>query len=702
MGNDRNRKPPDERDRRRTDGPYGKAQVTGDTVQRRGKPGGSTRTARRDRTRDRETRRTARAADANAAVPVPAEQPARAAGRSPAARELTASAAMDLAHRGASGQPLQREDAGAVNARARADATDGNTAGAPGAGDGTHDPRVPAAHGLFPIVQAKGNPAAQAPPRPRQAVGPDAADAEPPDAITLRPAAVQEAGAEIVQVDAGDVLTVQASAADGVEVVIVSGDGTVVARDTGTSVRLTHAPRTASSAGTFAIHTRAPGATGLLRAAAPSAQLMVAVEPRGGAGDAADDGAVYLSARQHLLLNLFGVTPRALHPGTGLALAEALDALEVVARGAGAGPDAVPTSAGEHQLAIRHTSAGAVEQAVYSLTSANASLILETVFDAGTGALRCRLVYRDVHGAEIHGALQHAVALADGVPVQPAADPVGDYLAADPGLVGALDDFSDLAGGEGERGAEGLGSFLEGAVAGDLAGNDSWSAVGGQTAMGLVPVAGQIADIRDIAAAGADVLGGTDGAWARLGISVVAVVPGLDFLKGGSKAGRKALNEAAGEAKRGTARSGLARAGKVLSREAAARAARELVALAVARRELLARWQSLLMDRALSRETLGALRKARNALQDHLQPADLTGALRDRLGVPVRLSGSGKAWDHLDEVGGVSRSLGRLSEAMGKELRHVPRGSSRFKQLSHEMDAVEETVARIERFLEIR
>jgi Bacterial toxin 28 len=124
-------------------------------------------------------------------------------------------------------------------------------------------------------------------------------------------------------------------------------------------------------------------------------------------------------------------------------------------------------------------------------------------------------------------------------------------------------------------------------------------------------------------------------------------------------------------------------------REAAARAARELTALAVARRELLARWQSLLMDRALSRETLIALRKARNALQDHLQPADLTGALRDRLGVPVRLSGSGEAWDHLDEVD-VSRSLGRLRKAMGNELRHVPRGSPRFKQLSHEMDAIKE------------
>ncbi len=474
----------------------------------------------------------------------------------------------------------------ASSPRPRADATDDSAPGVPGSGGRTHEPRMSATHGFpqrVPAVQARKDPAAQAPPerQPAQDVGPDAANAGPLDGNALRPAATQPGGTEIVQVQAGDVLTVQASAADALEVVIASADGTIVARQTGSIVRLNHV---ASSAGTLAVHARAPGTT-RLGAAAPSAQLMVAVEPAGSAESMAEDGATSLNARQHLLLNLFGVTPRALHPGTGLALAEALDALEVVARSAGASPDAVPASAGEHQLAIQHTSAGPVEQAVYSLTGASASLTLETVFDAGTGALRCRLVYRDVHGAEIRGSLQHTVALTDGVPVQPVADPVGGYLGADPGLVGALDDFSDLTGGEGERSAEGLGSFLEGALAGDFAGNESWSATGGQTAMGLVPVAGQIADIRDISAAGADVLGGTDGAWVRLGVAVVAIVPGLDFLKGGSKAGRKALNEAAGEATQGTARSGLKRAGKVLSQEAAARAARELGALAVARRE---------------------------------------------------------------------------------------------------------------------
>ena len=49
-----------------------------------------------------------------------------------------------------------------------------------------------------------------------------------------------------------------------------------------------------------------------------------------------------------------------------------------------------------------------------------------------------------------------------------------------------------------------------------------------------------------------------------------------------------------------TAKSGLKRAGKVISTETAARARRELRTLAVARRELLVRWQLLLADERLS------------------------------------------------------------------------------------------------------
>ena len=141
---------------------------------------------------------------------------------------------------------------------------------------------------------------------------------------------------------------------------------------------------------------------------------------------------------------------------------------------------------------------------------------------------------------------------------------------------------------------------------------------------------------------------------------------------------------------------------KVAGKAAAARAQRELKALAAARQELLARWQFLLMDKTLSRETLMALRKARNALQDHLQPADLTGALRDKLGIPVRKSGSGKAWDHLDEVDSALGSTRRLHTRLKRDLHRVHAGSAEFKQLSREMEAINETLARVKSFLEIR
>jgi hypothetical protein len=220
--------------------------------------------------------------------------------------------------------------------------------------------------------------------------------------------------------------------------------------------------------------------------------------------------------------------------------------------------------------------------------------------------------------------------------------------------------------------------------------------------MGFVPIAGQAADARDLGAAGADVWQGEPGAWMVLGISIIAVIPGLDFLKGGSRAGRKALSEAAAEAGQGVPRAGLKRAAKVLSKEAAARAARELQTLAVARRELLARWQVLLVDEGVSPHARALLRRARNALDGHMTPADLAGALRDKLGVPVRMSGSGKAWDHLNEVRDALESLNNLHTALIKELSRSSSQGGMFQRITGEVQALAELRRRARRFLEIR
>jgi hypothetical protein len=220
--------------------------------------------------------------------------------------------------------------------------------------------------------------------------------------------------------------------------------------------------------------------------------------------------------------------------------------------------------------------------------------------------------------------------------------------------------------------------------------------------MGFVPIAGQIADARDIAAAGSDVFAGEPGAWARLGISIIAVVPGLDFLKGGSKAGKKSLREASEGAVDGASKAGLKRVGKRMSKAAAARASSELKRLAVARQEMLARLQSLLLDEGISEATKNTIRKLRNSVQDHLQPGDLSGALRDMHGLPVRRSGSGEAWDHLREVRDVVNSIRQAKKNLSRGFHNLDPGSPAYGKLSRELDALSEMERTVNAFLEIK
>lgn len=87
---------------------------------------------------------------------------------------------------------------------------------------------------------------------------------------------------------------------------------------------------------------------------------------------------------------------------------------------------------------------------------------------------------------------------------------------------------------------ESVGSFLEGAVLGDFGNNDSWSATAGQVAMGFVPIAGQIADARDTAAAIGQVWNGEEGGWLNLGAATIGWVPGIgDGIKAAIRGGEK-------------------------------------------------------------------------------------------------------------------------------------------------------------------
>lgn len=117
---------------------------------------------------------------------------------------------------------------------------------------------------------------------------------------------------------------------------------------------------------------------------------------------------------------------------------------------------------------------------------------------------------------------------------------------------------------------EGLGSFLEGALLGDLAANDTWSAVAGQTAVGLVPIVGQIADARDTLAAIKNVAEGKNGAWLQLGAAGVGWIPGIgDALKGGARVGMRLGTEVVEEGAERLVKEAAEEGGERLVREAA-------------------------------------------------------------------------------------------------------------------------------------
>lgn len=90
---------------------------------------------------------------------------------------------------------------------------------------------------------------------------------------------------------------------------------------------------------------------------------------------------------------------------------------------------------------------------------------------------------------------------------------------------------------------EGIGAFFEGAIIGDYSDNNSWSKTAGQVVMGVVPIAGQIADVRDTTAAIGKIWRGEEGGWADLGLSVVGFVPLLgDGIKAAVRGGSKAID----------------------------------------------------------------------------------------------------------------------------------------------------------------
>jgi hypothetical protein len=192
-----------------------------------------------------------------------------------------------------------------------------------------------------------------------------------------------------------------------------------------------------------------------------------------------------------------------------------------------------------------------------------------------------------------------------------------------------------------------------------------------------------------------------DGSWARLGIAAIAIVPGLDFLKAGSRVGRKALKEVAEEGLTQVSQQSVKGLAQVMSKEGAERIGKEAVTLNVGRTEMIGRLDSLLTSPNIPESTKNALRSARNALQDHLKQDDLLGALRDKHGLPV-LKPGGAPYNHAGEVQEGLLSLQRGRDNLLRELGKISPGTNEYRRLSAEIEAISEMSTRIEKFLEVK
>jgi hypothetical protein len=337
-----------------------------------------------------------------------------------------------------------------------------------------------------------------------------------------------------------------------------------------------------------------------------------------------------------------------------------------------------------------------------TVLAGDVALTFHREFDYASGRLTQSFSYEDADGNVI-GAMTETVGPKQVLEtVEMAVSPEEETPEPPPLAPDAIDDFADLIAPEGGGSQEGVGSFIVGAVAGDFGGNDSYSAIAGQTVVGFIPIAGQVADVRDLSAALAGVATGEDGAYVNVSVAAIGFVPGLDFLKGATRVGRRALREAAEESIDDIARSGLKHASRCLSKEAAQRAGQTLRELAAGRIELIERLRRMHADPDLPFAVQDQMRRTATSIEDHLTPADLSGALRDELGVPVRTAGRGREFDHRGEVETALTSLENARERLIVQLGHEAKGSEAYRELSANADAIGEMMRRTREFLAIR
>lgn len=96
------------------------------------------------------------------------------------------------------------------------------------------------------------------------------------------------------------------------------------------------------------------------------------------------------------------------------------------------------------------------------------------------------------------------------------------------------------------------------------------------------------------------------------------------------------------------------------------------------------------------------MKAVQNALRLRLTPSDLTGALRDAVDMPVRRRGSGKGFDHANEVENGLSSVAWARESLYAEYRsRLGRGES-STELTEMADALAEFDRQTQAFVEMK
>lgn len=150
------------------------------------------------------------------------------------------------------------------------------------------------------------------------------------------------------------------------------------------------------------------------------------------------------------------------------------------------------------------------------------------------------------------------------------------------------------------------------------------------------------------------------------------------------------------------AQSGLKALRQSLSKESLSKAKEQLITLNIAKTEVVARLDDLSATAKLSQRAQANVRAARNSLIRNLTQDDLVGALRDIYGKPVKQSGSGRIWNHRQEVQQGLNSLEAARDSLITEMRSYQPNSNEFKKVSKEADAIAEMIHRVNKFLEIK